>query len=63
MKSLDVLVNGNLIGTLHNLEPLTFNFSQDCLASLLPNPFANGQFLALQDHHKYSSVVAGWIKP
>lgn len=41
MKSLDVLVDGKLIGTLHDKEPLTFTYSDDCLAGLLRNPFAN----------------------
>lgn len=41
MKNLDVLVAGQLIGTLHNSEPLAFTFSADCLAGVLPNPFAN----------------------
>lgn len=41
MKSLDVLVDGKLIGTLHNKEPLTFTYSDDCLVGLLGNPFAH----------------------
>lgn len=41
MKSLDVLVDGKLIGTLHNKEPLTFTYSEDCLGGLIRNPFVN----------------------
>jgi len=41
MKSLDVLVDGQLVATLHNTEPLAFTFSDDCLAGLLGNPFAS----------------------
>lgn len=41
MDSLDVLVDGKLIGTLYNKEPLTFSYSEDCLSGLLHNPFAN----------------------
>ena len=41
MTSLDVLVEGQLVGTLHNKEPLTFTYSEDCLGGLLRNPFAN----------------------
>ena len=41
MKSLNVLVDGKLVGTLHNRDPLAFIYSDDCLSGLLPNPFAN----------------------
>ena len=40
MKSLDVLVDERLIGILHNKEPLTFVYSEDCLGGLIRNPFA-----------------------
>ena len=41
MTSLDVIVQGRLVGTLHNTEPLAFAFSDDCLVGLLRNPFAD----------------------
>ena len=40
MKSLDVLVNGKLIGHLYNREALTFAYSDDCLNGLLRSPFS-----------------------
>lgn len=49
MKSLDVLVDGKLIGILHNKEPLTFVYSEDCLGGLIRNPFANVIPLAAGD--------------
>lgn len=40
MRVLNVFVQEQLIGTLHNTEPLSFVFSEDCLVGLLRNPFA-----------------------
>jgi serine/threonine-protein kinase HipA len=40
-KSLDVLVDGKLIGCLYDKDPLTFVYSDDCLNELLRSPFAN----------------------
>lgn len=40
MKSLDVLVDGKLIGTLFNREPLVFAYSDECLNGLLRSPFS-----------------------
>ena len=41
MKSLDVLVDGGLVGRLLDKAPLTFVYSDDCLNGLRPSPFAS----------------------
>ena len=39
-KTLDVLVDGQLIGCLHDKNPLTFTYSENCLIGLLRSPFS-----------------------
>lgn len=41
MKSLDVLLEGKQIGTLYNRDPLTFEYTDDCLNGLVHSPFAS----------------------
>lgn len=38
--TLDVLVDGKLIGCLHDKNPLAFTYSDDCLIGLLKSPFS-----------------------
>ena len=37
-KSLDVYINGQLIGYLHDHEPLTFTYTNECISGLVSSP-------------------------
>jgi serine/threonine-protein kinase HipA len=40
MRKLGVFIDNVLVGTLHNTDPLSFTYTQDCLSGLVRAPFS-----------------------
>lgn len=41
MRNLDVFIDNVYVGSLHDTEPLSFSYSQDCLSGLISVPFSS----------------------